>query len=177
MKQSAHARLTFIDDSGVTTLCTRRFGRAAPGERVVEAVPKNYGQSTSVISLIGVGGVDTTMVIEGAVETLVCAVFGEHLLRPCLKDGDGGVVDHLGAQRARRSEETARAGQAAVMWLPPYSPDFSPIEPLWAKVKTYVRKVKARTTEDLDRAVVEGLQLITESDCRSWFKHCGYQVA
>jgi hypothetical protein len=94
MKQSAHERLTFIDESGVTTLCTRRFGRAAPGERVVEAVPKKYGQSTSGVSLSGVGGGETTRVSEGAVETLVCAVFGEHLLRPCLKDGDGGVVDH-----------------------------------------------------------------------------------
>ncbi len=144
---------------------------------MVEAVPKNYGQSPSVVSLIGVGGVETTMVIEGAVDTRVFAVFCEHLLRPCLKDGDVVVLDNLGAHRASRIEETARAGKAAVMWLPPYSPDFSPIEPMWAKLKTYLRKVKARTTEDLDRAVVEGLQLITESDCRSWFKHCGYQVA
>jgi transposase len=64
-----------------------------------------------------------------------------------------------------------------VIWLPPYSPDFSPIEPMSAKLKTYLRKVKARTTEDLDRAVAAGLQLITENDCRSWFKQCGYKVA
>jgi hypothetical protein len=93
MKKLAHERLKFIDDSGVTTLCTRLFGRAAPGERVVEAGPKNYGQSTSVVSLIGVGGVETTMVIAGAVDTLVFAVFGEHFLRPCLKDGDVVVLD------------------------------------------------------------------------------------
>jgi hypothetical protein len=93
MKKIAHERLKFIDESGVTTLCTRLFGRAAPGERVVEAGPKNYGQSTSVVSLIGVGGVETTMVIEGAVDTLVFDVFGEHFLRPCLKDGDVVVLD------------------------------------------------------------------------------------
>jgi len=177
MKKIAHERLKFIDESGVTTIFTRLCGRAAPGERVVEAVPKNYGQSTSVVSLLGVGGVETTMVIEGAVDTLVFDAFCEHFLRPCLKDGDVVVLDNLGAHRASRIEETARACKAAVMWLPPYSPDFSPIEPMWAKLKTYLRKVKARTTEDLDRAVVEGLQLITESDCRGWFKHCGYQVA
>jgi len=177
MKKIAHERLKFIDESGVTTIFTRLFGRAAPGERVVEAVPKNYGPSTSVVSLIGVDGVETTMVIEGAVDTLVFDAFCEHFLRPCLKDGDVVVLDNLGAHRASRIEETARACKAAVIWLPPYSPDFSPIEPMWAKLKTYLRKVKARTTEDLDRAVVEGLQSITESDCRGWFKHCGYQVA
>ena len=64
-----------------------------------------------------------------------------------------------------------------MIWLPPYSPDFSPIEPLWGKLKTYLRKVKARTIAELDRAVAEGLRLITPSDCRGWFTHCGYQVA
>jgi transposase len=177
LKKIAHERLKFIDESGVTTFFTRLFGRAAPGARVVEAVPKNYGQSTSVVSLIGIGGVETTMVIAGAVDTLVFDAFCEHFLRPCLQAGDIVVLDNLGAHRASGIEETARACKATVIWLPPYSPDFSPIEPMWAKLKTYLRKVKARTTEDLDRAVAAGLQLITENDCRSWFKHCGYKVA
>jgi transposase len=177
MKKLAHERLKFIDESGVTTKLTRQFGRAAPGERVVEAVPKNYGQSTSVVSLLGVGGVETTMLIEGAVDTLVFDAFCENFLRPCLQAGDVLVLDNLGAHRASRIEETARGCQARVIWLPPYSPDFSPIEPMWAKLKAHLRKVKARTTEGLDRAVAEGLKLITESDCRGWFKHCGYKVA
>ena len=177
MKTIAHERLKFIDEAGVTTVLTRLFGRAAPGERVVEAVPKNYGQSTSVVSVLGLGGVETTMVIEGAVDTLVFDAFCEHFLRPCVQVGDVVVLDNLGAHRASRIEETARACQAKVIWLPPYSPDFSPIEPMWAKVKTYLRTAKARTTEALDRAVAEGLKLITKSDCQGWFKHCGYTVA
>jgi transposase len=177
MKQRAHERLKFRDESGVTTRLTRRFGRAAPGERVVEAVPKNYRQSTSVVSVIGVGGVETTMVIEGAVDTLVFAAFCENFLRPCLQAGDVLVLDNLGAHRASRIEETARGCQARVIWLPPYSPDFSPIEPMWSKLRAYLRKVKARTTEGLERAIAQGLKLITASDCRGWFKHCGYQVA
>lgn len=136
MKKIAHARRKVIDDSGVTTLCTRLFGRAAPGERVGEAVPKNYGPSTSVVSLLGVGGVETTLVIEGAVDRLVFEACCEHCLRPCVKDGDVVGLDNLGAQRASRIEETARACKAAVIWLPPYSPDFSPSEPLWAKLQT-----------------------------------------
>jgi transposase len=177
MKTIAHERLKFLDESGVTTTLTRLFGRAAPGERIVEAVPKNYGQSTSIVSLVGVGGVETTMVIEGAVDTLVFDAFCENFLRPCLRGGDVVVLDNLGAHRASDIEDIARACKAKVLWLPPYSPDFSPIEPMGAKLKTHLRKAKARTTADLDRAVADGLQLITKSDCRGWFKHCGYQVA
>jgi transposase len=177
MKTIAHDRLKFIDESGVTTTLTRLFGRAAPGARIVEAVPKNYGQSTSIVSLIGVGGVATTMVIEGAVDTLVFDAFCDQCLRPCLRSGDVLVLDNLGAPRASRIEETAHDCQARVIWLPPYSPDFSPIEPMWGKLKTHLRKVKARSNAELDRAVADGLRLITESDCRGWFKHCGYQVA
>lgn len=177
MKKMAHERLKFIDESGVTTVLTRLFGRAAPGVRVRERVPKNYGQSTSVVSLIGIGGVETTMLVQGAVDTLVFDAFGENFVRPCLKAGDILVLDNLGAHRASRIEEMASSCGAQVIWLPPYSPDFSPIEQMWSKLKTYLRKVKARTGEELDRAVAEGLQLITESDCRGWFRHCGYTVA
>jgi len=177
MKKIAHERLKFIDESGITTILTRLFGRAAPGIRVREAVPKNYGQSTSVVSLIGLGGVETTMLVEGAVDTLAFDAFGENFVRPCLRTGDVLVLDNLGAHRASRIEQIAESCGAKVIWLPPYSPDFSPIEQMWSKLKTYLRKVKARTSEELDRAVAEGLQLITENDCRGWFKHCGYQVA
>ncbi len=177
MKKIAHERLKFIDESGITTILTRLFGRAAPGERVREAVPKNYGQSTSVVSLIGSGGVEATMLIEGAVDTLAFDAFGENFARPCLKAGDVLVLDNLGAHRASRIEQIAESCGAKVIWLPPYSPDFSPIEQMWSKLKTYLRKVKARTSEELDRAVAEGLKLITENDCRGWFKHCGYEVA
>lgn len=177
MRKIAHRRLKFIDESGVTTVLTRVFGRAAPGERVAEAVPKNYGQSISVISLIGIGGVETTMLVDGAVDTLVFDAFGEVFVRPCLKAGDVLVLDNLGAHRASRIERIAVECGASVIWLPPYSPDFSPIEQMWSKLKTYLRKVKARTGEEVDRAIAEGLKLITADDCRGWFKHCGYQVA
>lgn len=177
MKKVAHARLKFIDESGVTTVLTRLFGRAAPGERVQESVPKNYGQSTSVVSLIGLAGVEATMLVEGAVDALCFNAFSENFVRPCLRTGDVLVLDNLGAHRASRIEQIAAGCGASVIWLPPYSPDFSPIEQMWSKLKTHLRKAKARTSEELDRAIAEGLKLITGSDCRGWFKHCGYQVA
>lgn len=169
--------MKFIDESGVTTILTRLFGRAKPGERVVESVPKNYQASTSVISLIGLQGVETTMLVEGAVDTDCFNGFCESFVAKCLTEGDVLVLDNLGVHKASRIEEIATAYGARVIWLPPYSPDFSPIEQMWSKLKTYLRKVKARTKEGLHQAIAEGLKLITESDCRAWFKHCGYQVA
>lgn len=169
--------MKFIDEAGVTTVLTRLFGRAAPGQRVCESVPKNYGESTSIVSLMSLYGVETTMLVEGAVDTLVFNAFCSEFLRPVLKAGDIVVLDNLGAHRASQIEEVAKECGAEVIWLPPYSPDFSPIEKMWSKLKTYLRKVKARTKEKLESAVAEGLKLITEKDCRGWFKHCGYQVA
>jgi transposase len=157
MKRVAHGRLKFIDEAGVRTTLMRRFGRAAPGERVVEAVPKNYGHSTSIVSVIRISGVETTMVIAGALDTLVFDAFCEAGLCPCLQSGDIVVLDNLGAHRASRIEETARGCEAKVIWLPPYLPDFSPIEPMWSKLKTYLRKVKARTSEELEWVVGAGL--------------------
>ena len=135
-----HDRLKFIDESGVTTVLTRLWGRAAPGIRVRGAVPKNYGQSTSVVSLIGLGGVETTMLVEGAVDTLVFNAFCETFVRPCLKAGDVLVLDNWGAHRASRIEQIAAGCAASVIWLPPYSPDFSPIEQRVVKVENAFEK-------------------------------------
>ena len=130
-----------------------------------------------MVSLIALTGVEATMLVEGAVDTLCFNAFCENFARPCLRFGDVLVLDNLGAHRASRIEEIAVSCGGRVIWLPPYSPDYSPIEQMWSKLKTQLRKAKARTTEELDRAISEGLKLITESDCRGWFKHCGYQVA
>ena len=126
---------------------------------------------------MSLSGVEATLLVEGAVDTICFDVFCRELLASRLTGGDIIVLDNLGAHRASRIEEIAREHGARVLWLPPYSPDFSPIEQMWSKLKTHLRKMKARSREELDRAVAEGLKLITESDCRSWFKHCGYQVA
>ena len=177
VKRIAHERLKFVDEAGFNRAMTRLWGRAPKGERVRESVPRNYGANISTLSLMSLSGVEATMTIEGSVDTMVFNIFAEEFIRPRLKLGDVLVLDNLGAHRASRIEQIAESCGAKVIWLPPYSPDFSPIEQMWSKLKTYLRKVKARTSEELDRAVAEGLQLITESDCRSWFKHCGYQVA
>ena len=156
---------------------TRRYGRAPRGERIAEAVPKNYREQRSVISSLSLAGVAAVFIIEGAVDTTAFDVYVERVLRPTMKAGDIFVLDNLTAHHASRIEEVAAEREAQVLWLAPYSPDFSPIELLWSKIKSGLRKAKARTIEELGQALTKGLELITVDDCLAWFKHCGYSVA
>ncbi len=171
-----HERLRFLDEAGATTVLTRLYARAVGGARTTEAVPRNYKTSTSMISTMGIGGAEATMIIEGSVDTLVFNAYCQEVLRPTLQAGDVIVLDNLGAHRASRIEDIARSCGARLIWLPPYSPDFSPIELMWSKVKTYLRRVKARTQEELEKAIAAALKTITASDCLNWFRHCGYGV-
>jgi transposase len=139
-------------------------------------VPRNYGLQTSIISALSLEGTQATMTVEGAVDTDTFNAYIEQVLRPTIRPGDVIVLDNLSAHRASRLETVAEECGAQVLWLAPYSPDFSPIELMWSKIKTAVRAAKARTAKELNDALVAALQLVTRSDCFSWFSHCGYQV-
>jgi transposase len=169
-------RFRFIDEAGINLAMTRLYGRAPRGERVRESVPRNYGSQTSLISSLSLAGVEATMSIEGAVDTEVFDAYVERVLGPTIRDGEVIVLDNLTAHRASRIEEVASERGATVIWLSPYSPDFSPIEMMWSKIKAYMRAAKARTREELEQAFDAALRLITKADCLGWFAHCGYQV-
>lgn len=155
---------------------TRLYGRAPRGQRVRESVPRNYGLQTSIISAVSLEGTQATMTVEGAVDTDTFNAYIEQVLRPTIRPGDVIVLDNLSAHRASRLEAVVEECGAQVLWLAPYSPDFSPIELMWSKIKTAVRATKARTAKELNDALVAALQLVTRSDCFGWFSHCGYQV-
>jgi transposase len=169
-------RLRFLDEAGINLAMTRRYGRAPRGERVSESVTRNYGAQTSVISTLSLSGPEAVWTVEGAVDTDVFNIYVEKVLCPTIGRGDILVLDNLRAHHASRIEEVAEACGAQVIWLSPYSPDFSPIELMLSKIKTRMRAAKARTREELERALVAALELVTESDCLGWFSHCGYQV-
>jgi transposase len=156
---------------------TRRYGRTPRGERVHDSAPRNYGRHTSVIGAMGLRGLVATLAVEGAVDTLCFDAYAERVLAPRLRPGDVVVLDNLGAHRAGRIEEVAGSRGAQVLWLAPYSPDFSPIGQCWSKIKTFLRGVKARTSDELDRALAQAIGLVTKADIRGWFKHCGYSLA
>ena len=155
---------------------TRLYGRAPRGQRVRESVPRNYGTQTSIISALALDGTQATMTVEGAVDTDTFNAYLEQVLSPTIRHGDVLVLDNLSAHRASRIEAVAAEGGAQVLWLAPYSPDFSPIELMWSKIKASMRAAKARTREELERALVAALKLITSTDCSGWFTHCGYQA-
>ena len=169
-------RFKFIDEAGSNLALTRLFGRAPKGERVTESVPCNYGRQTSIISAIGLSGPTATFTVEGAVDTAIFNVYVEHVLGPSIEVGDILILDNLSAHRASCIETVAAERGAQVIWLPPYSPDFSPIEMMWSKIKSALRAAKARTREELEQALIAALKLVTADDCAGWFSHCGYQV-
>lgn len=154
----------------------RLFGRAAPGVRVAEGVPQNYGENVTMLAAIGLGGVSAPMTVNGAVDGDAFLVYVREVLAPTLCAGDIVVMDNLGAHRVAGVKEAIEAKGARVQYLPPYSPDFNPIEKCWSKIKTALRKAKARTREALEAALKQALLQITEADARAWFIHCGYPV-
>lgn len=117
------------------------------------------------------------MTVQGAVDTLCFDAYVERVLSPHLRRGDLIVLDNLGAHKASCLEQVAEERGARVLWLPPYSPDYSPIENCWSKIKTYLRGAKARTQDELNKALAQAIKLVTKADICGWFKHCGYSLA
>lgn len=176
MEPRAVERYKFIDESGVNLAMTRLFGRAPRGERVVDTVPQNYGPNVTMIGALSLQGLDAVMTIDGATDGDVFQAYVEHVLGPTLVAGDIVIMDNLSAHKVPGIREAIESQGAQVVYLPPYSPDLSPIEPCWSKVKTALRKAKARTREALERALEQGLSTVTAVDARNWFAHCGYAV-
>ncbi|HUQ31615.1 MAG TPA: IS630 family transposase [Pyrinomonadaceae bacterium] len=176
-RRLSQRRFVFVDETAVNTAMTRRYGRAPRGERAHDSAPRNYGAHTSVIGAMGLRGLVATLAVEGAVDTLCFDAYVERVLAPRLRRGDVVVLDNLTAHRASRIEEVAERRGAQVLWLAPYSPDFNPIEQCWSKIKSYLRGAKARTAQALDEALAQAIRLVTKSDIRGWFKHCGYSLA
>lgn len=169
-------RFKFIDESGVNLAMTRRYGRATPGQRVPDAVPKNYGNNVTVLGSLSCTGLEAVMTVDGATDAAVFRTYVEKILAPTLVPGDIVVMDNLGAHKVKGVRESIEAAGATLLYLPPYSPDWSPIEPCWSKLKTYLRAAKARTRDLLDEALKRALETVTASDARGWFMHCGYAL-
>jgi transposase len=155
---------------------TRLYGRAPKGERVIGSVPQNYGQNVTMVAALGNHGLQAVMTVEGATDAAVFRAYVKHVLGPTLSPGDIVVLDNLGAHKAVGIQQMLARRRVRLLYLPPYSPDLAPIEPCWSKVKTALRRAKARTREALDVAITEALATITETDARGWFLHCGYAL-
>jgi transposase len=156
---------------------TRRYGRAAPGTRVLEQVPGDRGGNVSTIGALALEGIRTGLSVPGAIDGETRLFFVEELLAPTLKRGDIVVMENTPIHKLEESEDALEAVGAWVLFLPTYSPDLNPIENCWSKVKARLRALKPRTLPDLLEALVTAFASITEHDILGWFGHCGYRVA
>ena len=116
------------------------------------------------------------MTVEGATDAAVFRAYVSEVLAPTLQSGDVVVLDNLGAHKVKGIRTVIQASGAALVYLPPYSPDYSPIKPCWSKLKTCLRAIKARTREALDETLAHAIDTVTASDAKGWFTHCGYPI-
>ena len=156
---------------------TRLYGRAAPGQRVLDQVPGDPGGNVSTIGAMSLEGIRTGLSVPGAIDGDTMLFFVEELLVPTLKRGTMVVMDNNPIHKLDEIEEALEAAGAWVLFLPPYSPDLNPIELCWSKVKARLRALKPRSLEDLLAALTDAFASITQHDILSWFRHCGYRVA
>ena len=167
-------RFVFLDEVGAHTSLTRRYGRAPCGQRLIDAVPQGDWHMTTLVSAIRRGGVAASLLFAGATDEAAFRTYVDAVLIPALRPGDIVVLDNLSAHRAKGVARALRKAGVGVWYLPPYSPEYNPIENVWAKVKAHLRQAKARDTEALWAAIGEALASVTPEDCSHCFDHCGY---
>jgi transposase len=168
------ARLVFVDECGTHTSMTRRRARAARGERARGAVPRNRGPVTTLLAGVSLAGMAPAMTVEGGTDTAVFATYLERVLLPTLTPGQLVVVDNVGAHKPDRIRELVAAAGCQLVFLPAYSPDLSPIEEAFSKIKALVKAAAGRTRAALDAAIAAALAAVTAADVTGWFSHAGY---
>jgi transposase len=165
-------RLVFVDETGVTTAMTPAYGRAPRGERVEDSAPASW-ESVTVIAALGLDGVHAPFALPGAVNAATFQTYVEQVLVPALRPGDVVVFDNLSSHLGPAVFEAIERAGASVLPLPPYSPDYTPIEEMFSKFKEFLRRIGARAKEHLYDAIGQGLREVTAEDILGWFRHAG----
>jgi transposase len=168
------SKLIFLDESGVTTEMTRRYGRALDGKRVGEGTPGGHWRTLTVLGAVRQSGWIATMAIESPTDGDVFLAYLEQVLCPQLQPGDIVVMDNLMAHKVDGVRDLIQGAGAELRYLPPYSPDFNPIEKCWSKVKQLLRGAKARYLFSLEQAVTQAVAALTPQNTQDCFRHSGY---
>jgi transposase len=166
----------FIDESSVNLGMTRLHGRAKTNERVNDYVPDIRFERTSVVASIRLNGKQPPMTFKGTLNGQVFAAHVERRLTPMPSPGDIVVMDNLSSHEVNGAIDPILAEGATVLYLPPYSPDFNPMELSWSKIKSMSGKLEARTAEEMGETMEMALDCFTKSDIENRFSHCGYDV-
>jgi transposase len=170
-------QLIFVDETGSHIDLARLYAWAPCGQRAYATKPRNRGRALTMIGAIGVEGLLATMTVEGGTDGDVFRSYVDQVLAPQLRPGQVVIMDNLKAHKVAGIREAITLTGAHLQYLPPYSPELSPMELAWSKLKTGLRARAARTRQALEEAWTEVLPLITPRDARQWFAHCGYCTA
>jgi transposase len=170
-------RLVFIDETGVNTKMTRRYGRAPRGRRVIAKVPHGHWKTTTFVAALRSAGLTAPLVVDGAMNGEVFLAYVEQQLAPTLRPGDIVIMDNLASHKRAGVREAITATGATLVYLPPYSPDFNPIELVFSKLKWLVRSAQARTIDSLWQLLGQLLDRFPASECQNYLRHCGYATS
>lgn len=176
IRERAASDFVIVDEMGSNLNLTPRYGRAPRGERACGSVPRTTPANTTLIAALSLEGMGAAMVLEGGTDTAAFEVYVEHFLLPTLVPGKVVVWDNLSAHKSKRVQQLILERGCELWPLPAYSPDLSPIEEGFSKLKSGLRRAGARTREALIEAIAQGLDAITPADARGFFTHCGYRL-
>ena len=167
----------WLDQTGINAGMTRLYGRAPSNERIEEYVPDVRFERTSVMGAMGLNGIIAPLTYKGTLNGEFFGVYVKECLAPAMKEGDTLMLDNLSTHKVKDARKPLYEKGIKVVFLPPYSHDFNPIEQAWSKIKAYLRKIKARTFDELFSAMGSALDVITGEDIHSWVRNCGYGLS
>ncbi|HZC19443.1 MAG TPA: IS630 family transposase [Rubrobacteraceae bacterium] len=169
-------RLVFVDEMGTNTSLAPLHGWSRRGERARLWAPRNRGKSMTLLASMSSEGMGPALAVQGSTNKAVFEAYVERVLAPSLRPGQVVVMDNLSAHKGEEARELIEGRGCEVLFLPPYSPDYNPIEEAFAKLKTPLRRAGACTREALIEAMGRALEAVTAGDARGFFKHCGYRT-
>ena len=167
--------LVFIDETWTQTNMTPLYGRADKGKRVIDYVPHGHWKTTTFVAALRSDGLTAPMVVDGSINGELFLAYVGQVLVPTLKKGDIVVLDNLSSHKVAGVKAAIESVGAKVIYLPPYSPDLNPMEMVFSKLKTWVRKLKLRTRETLWQKLGELCDIFTPKECQNYLRHAGYK--
>jgi transposase len=166
----------FVDESGVTTDLIRRYARSLRGVRIADHAPCGHWQTHTVVAALRPTALTATAVFDGPIDNDTFRAYVDHVLVPTLRRGDVVVLDNLAPHKQPEVRAAIEQAGALLRFLPPYSPDFNPIEQAFAKLKAFLRKARPRTFDEVCRLIAVALGLFTADECANYVRHCGYRL-
>src|SRR5438128_12081197 len=170
------AQYVFVDESGVTTDLLRRYARSRCGDRVSDHTPCSHWQTHTVVAALRPTEMTATAVFDGPIDSATFRAYVEQVLVPTLRPGDVVVLDNLAVHKQPEVRAAIEQVGASLRFLPPYSPDFNPIELAFAKLKAFLRAARPRSYEQVCGLIARALDLFTPDECAAYARHCGYRA-